>query len=185
VKMPSPEKTAKRPKKALDTYAQKRGRGRPRWVNPSETAGRGNNYRGIFNLIWDALYPLLSVAQTDQDVISAFEKAAPGYVREFMPALAPLVLQVIHARNFPKRRQAQVNFTADSLAAYGQVSARRSRDICQRERLKEKKAHHIIRYEFKIECSCGYKGFSRDHACPRCKAEIEPGFHSMLNHALL
>lgn len=184
MKMPNAEKRAKRPKKALDTYAQKRGRGRPQWVNPSETAGRGNNYRGIFNLIWDALYPLLSVSQTDEDVIRAFEQAAPGYVREFMPARASLVLQVIHARNFPKRRQAQVNFMADSLAAYGQVSARRSRDICQRERLKEKKAHHIIRYEFKIECSCGYNGFSRDHACPRCKAEVPVLFHSMLSGAL-
>jgi len=184
VNMPSPEKTAKKRTKALDRYAQKRGRGRPQCVNPSETAGRGNNYRGIFNLIWDALYPLLSVAQTDQDIIRAFEKTAPGGGREFMPTLASLVLQVIHARNFPKRRQAQVNFMADSLAAYGQVSARRSRDICQRERLKEKKAHHIIRYEFKIECSCGYKGFSRDHACPRCKAEVPVLFHSMLSGAL-
>lgn len=184
MKMPNQEKTVKKPKKALNTHAQKRGRGRPRWVNPSETAGQGNNYRGIFNFIWDALYPLLLAAQTDQDVIRAFENAAPGGGREFMPALASLVLQVIHARNFPKRRQAQVNFMADSLAAYGQVSARRSRDICQRERLKEKKAHHIIRYEFKIECSCGYKGFSRDHACPRCKAEVQFLFHSMLSAAL-
>lgn len=184
MKMPKPRKAQKRPKKTLDTYAEKRGRGRPRWVDPGETKGRADNYRGILNLVWDGLYPLLSVAQTDQDVIRAFEEGAPGYVREFMPALASFVLQVIHARNFPKRRQAQVNFVANSLAAYGQVSARRSRDICQRERLKENRAHHIIRYEFKIECSCGYKGFSRDHACPRCKAKIEFEFHSMLSHAL-
>lgn len=182
MKMPRPKKAAKGPSNSLDTYAQKRGRGRPQWVNPSETVGRGNNYRGIFNLIWDALYPLLSAAQTDQDVIQAFEKTASG--REIMPALASLVLEVVHARNFPKRRQAQVNFMADSLAAYGHVSARRSRDICQRERLKEKHTHHIIRYEFKIECSCGYNGFSRDHACPRCKAEVQWLFHSMVGNAL-
>lgn len=184
MKMPRLKKTAKKSKKTLDTYAEKRGRGRPRWVDPGETKGRGDNYRGIFNLVWDALYPLLSVSQTDEDVIRAFEQAAPGYFRQFMPALASLVLQVIHARNLPKRRQPQINFIADSLAAYGQVSARRSRDICQRERLKENKAHHILRYEFRIECSCGYKGFSRDHACPKCKAEVPFLFHAMLGHAL-
>jgi hypothetical protein len=105
----------------------------------------GKITRGIFNLIGDALYPLLSGAQTDQDVIRAFEKTAPGDGREFMPALASLVLQVAHGGHFPKRREAQVNFLADSLAACGQASAGHSRDIWQRERLKEKTAHHIIR----------------------------------------
>jgi hypothetical protein len=184
VKIPEQQKAPKAPKKALDMFSQKRGRGRPGRVNPGETKARGDNYRGIFNFVWDALYPLLSAAQTDQDIIRAFEQAASGYVREFMPTLASLVLHVIRARNFPKRRQPQINFMADSLAAYGGVSARRSRDICQRERLTEKKTHQIIRYEFWIECSCGYKGISRDRTCARCKAEVPFLFHAMLGHEL-
>lgn len=169
--MADPKKAASEHEEVLDNYSRKRGRGRPRRVNPEETWGRGDNYRRIFNVVWHGLWPSLSQAQTEQDVISAFEQNAPSY-REFVPALASLVLKVIRDPKFPKRRQAQINYIADSLAAYGWVSPRRSRDICQKERLKEKRTHRIIRYEFKIECSCGYKGFSHDHACPKCKAKV-------------
>lgn len=184
MKMPNSKKVKRNIKKALDTHTKKRDRGRPRWVDPGETKGRGDNYRGIFNLVWKTLYPLLSKAQTQEEVIHAFEEGAGSYSRQFMPKFAPLVLEVLRERTFPKKATTQANFMADSLAAYGDVSARRSRDICQRERLKEDKAHHIIRYEFRIECSCGYKGFSKDHACPRCNAKIELPFHSMLSGAL-
>ncbi|MGB7081941.1 MAG: hypothetical protein WBD54_09920 [Candidatus Acidiferrales bacterium] len=184
MKMPRSKKVRKNTKKALDTHAEKRGRGRPRWVDPGETKARGDNYQGIFNMVWDTLYPLLSKAQTDEEVIRSFEEGAGSYSRHFMPKFAPLVLKVLRERTFPKKGTTQANFMADSLAAYGDVSARRSRDICQQERLKGHKTHHIIRYDFKIECSCGYKGFSRDHACPRCKAKVEFEFHSMLSQAM-
>ena len=179
--MPKPEKASLRPQKGLDIDSRKRRRGRPRKVIPSETRGRADNYRGIFNQIWDRLWPSLSQAQTESDVIKAFEQDGQPYAREFVPALASVVLAVIREPSFPKRRKARINFLADSLAAYGWVSPRRSRDICHRERAKEKHAHHIISYEYRIECSCGYKGFSRDHACPRCGARIEFGFGSLLN----
>jgi len=91
-----------------------------------------------------------------------------------MPALAGPVLQVIRERHFPTRRKAQANFMADSLAAYGWVSPRRSRDICrqQRARQRRKSPHHILRKEFYVECSCGYKGPALDNACRKCGAEI-------------
>lgn len=184
MKMPKSKKAKKAAKKPLDTPVEKRGRGRPRWVDPTETKGRADGYRGIFNIVWKTLYPLLSKAQTEEDVIRSFEEGAGSYSRHFMPKFAPLVLKVLRERTFPKKGTTQANFMADSLAAYGDVSARRSRDICQRERLKEDKTHHIISYEFKIECSCRYKGFSKDHACPRCKAQIDLAFHSMMSHAL-
>jgi len=73
----------------------------------------------------------------------------------------------------PKRkREAQINFLADSIAACDRVTPRSSRDICERERAQIKRVHRIIRYEFYIECSCGYKGRSRNHACPQCEAAI-------------
>lgn len=76
--------------------------------------------------------------------------------------------QGLHDPRFPKRQQARINFLADSLAGLGRVTPRSSRDICARERAKEraKSRHKIIRYEFYVECSCGYKGPARDNARP-------------------
>ena len=172
--MANSEKSAKKRGGAPGTHPEKRGRGRPRRVDPSQTTGRGDNYRGIFNQLWEKLWPPLSQAQSEQDVISAFEQFAQPYTREFMPALAGKVLKVIREPYFPTRRKAQANFLADSLAAYGWVSPRRSRDICRQERLKHrpKSPHHIIRKEYYVECSCGYKGPARDSACRKCGAEI-------------
>ena len=44
------------------------------------------------------------------------------------------------------------------------------------ERDRFEHAHQIIRYEFYVECSCGYKGHSRNHACRKCGAQIDFGF---------
>jgi hypothetical protein len=110
----------------------------------------------------------LNIAFLDQ-----FFEGQAVYDRDFMPALALLVLSVLRDPKFPKRkREARINFLADSLAGLGRVTARRSRDICEQERAKARRAHYIIRYEFFVECSCGYKGQSRNHACPKCRAEI-------------
>jgi hypothetical protein len=166
--------SALKPEKPLDTFSKKRPRGRPRRVIPSETTGRARNYRGILNQVWDRLWPLLEQAQTEENVTKAFEEGAIPYAREFMPALAKLVLEVMRDRRFPERREPQINFLADSLAGRGWVRPRRSRDICAEERAKEdsKSPHKIIRKEFYIECECGYKGPARDDACRKCGAEI-------------
>jgi hypothetical protein len=163
-----------KPEKRLDTFSQKRSRGRPRKVIPSETSGRAQNYRGILNQVWDRLWPLLEQAQTEEDVTTAFDERASMYAREFMPALAGLVLEVIREQRFPERREPQINFLADSLAGRGWVRPRRSRDICARERAKEhsKSPYKIIRKEFYIECECRYKGPALDNACRKCGAEI-------------
>jgi hypothetical protein len=169
------ETLASRRKKPLDTFQAKRGRGRPTHVSPSETYGRAGNYRFIFDQVWDRLWPLLSEAQSESEVIAAFQQGASPYDRQFLPWIGQLALRVLREPKFPKRRSAQVDFFADSLAAIGDVTPRRSRDICAQERSKEKaaqRADHIIRYEFFVECSCGYKGQSRDHACPDCGAKI-------------
>jgi len=141
-------------------------------VRPSETYGRAENYRGILDQVWDRLWPALSQAQNEDEVTTAFVEHARPYDREFVPTQATLTLQVLREPMFPKRRKSQVGFLADSLAALGVVSARRSRDICSAERAKAKRAHHIIRYEYYVECSCGYKGPARDRACRKCGAAI-------------
>ncbi len=99
--MPKRKKAAKRPTKPLDTLPGKRGRGRPRKVIPSEVSARAYNYRWIFNQVWDRLWPLLSRAQTEEEVIKAFEQGASPYDKQFMPALASLVLKVLRELDFP------------------------------------------------------------------------------------
>ena len=139
-------------------------------MRPSEIMGRAYRYRLIFKLAWESIREPLLEAKTEEAVIQVFENDA-RYKREFVP-IAPLVLEVLQDRKFPKRREAQINFLSDSLAGYGRITARSSRDLCLRERMKAQRAHHIIRYGLKIECSCGFKGFSHDLACPNCGANI-------------
>ena len=160
----------------LDTDFEKRSRGRPAGVLPSQIRGRGDNYRFILDQVWDRLWPLLSKAQTEEDVLKAFQEGARPYTQDFAPTLSNLIVKVLRERRFPKRRQAQINFLADSLAGVGRITPRYSRDVCEKERAKDKRATYIIRYEVYVECSCGYKGLSRDHACPECKAKIDFGF---------
>jgi len=168
--MAKTKKTPKRVKKPLDTFSHKRGRGRP-GVRTSEISGRAYNYHLIFTQIWDIVGWSLLAANTKEEVIKALE---PTHYKDEFATIASLVLQVLHDPKFPKRREAQINFLADSLAGRGIISPRRSRDICEQERAKEraKSRYKILRKEFYIECSCGYKGPARDDACRKCGAEI-------------
>jgi hypothetical protein len=148
------------------------GRGRPATVVPSQVYGRAENFRENLHQVWDRLWPLLSKAQTEEEVTKAFQDGARPYDRDFVPSLAALTLQVLRETTLPKRQKSLQRFLADSLAGVGVVTPRRSRDICAKERAKRKRAHHILRYEFYVECSCGYKGHSKNHACLKCGAKI-------------
>lgn len=141
-------------------------------VRPSEVVGRAENFEGILSQVWDRLWPLLSKAQTEEEVTKAFQEGARPYDQNFVPGLSQLLIGVLKETTFPQRPKSMQRFIADSAAALGSVTARRSRDICAQERLAKKRAHRILRYEFFIECSCGYQGHSRDHACPDCKTKI-------------
>jgi len=116
----------------------------------------------------------LLVAQIEEDVLNALDLAGQYWRNQLGPETMPtLILSVLRDPKFPKKRkQQQITFLADSLAALGSVSPRRSRDICEQERRKEKKAHHIIRHEYYVECSCGYQGPAKDNACRKCGADI-------------
>src|SRR6266700_8407066 len=127
-KMPKRKKLFENPQKTLDTFSEKRGRGRPYKIRPSEVSGRAYNYRLIFSQTWDLLSEHLLRATTEEEVLQAFERTA--YKNEF-EHIAPLVLAVLHDAHFPKRsKEARINFLADSLAARGVVTPRTSRDIC-------------------------------------------------------
>jgi len=112
--------------------------------------------------------------RTEEEVTAAFENTRRRMPQTFAPHLASDILALIHDPKFPKRREARINFLADSLGGRPELSFRRSRDICERERAKQRKKspHHIIRKEYYVECSCGYKGPARNDACRKCGAEI-------------
>jgi hypothetical protein len=157
-------------KKKLDSDSPKR-RGPHRQIAPTTVLGRAENYRKILQQVWDSVWPLLSEAQSAEGVIKALDKARP-YDQQFGP-WAAAILGVLHEKRFPKRKNPRINFIADSIAGIPNVSTRRSRDICVEERIREKRAHQIIRYEFYIVCSCGRKGHSINHGCPKCGAKIQ------------
>jgi hypothetical protein len=177
--MLKPKKAHKTREKTLDTVSPKRGRGRP-GVRASEIKGRADHYRLLFTQIWNdrtdargeflkGLGNALLGAKTEEKVIRAFAPW-PSHQREFEP-IASVVLKVLREPKFPKRRKTQINFLADSLAGWGWISPRRSRDICERERSKIKKEHCIIRQDFYIECTCRYKGPALYGKCPKCGTE--------------
>jgi len=151
-------------------------------MGASEIIGRAYRYRLIFKQIPPEVRERMLKAQTESEILLAFEGAS--YKQEFEP-LASLILQVSHEPDFPKRdHEAQANFLAESLAARGALTPRSSRDICARARAREraKSPYKIIRHEYYVECECGYKGPARDNACHKCGAQIPlslgitPGF---------
>lgn len=193
--MPRLKKTAKSPKISLDVPFAKRKRGRP-GVLQSEIVGRAENYRSMFwgsrldkkkkMYVRDKPYEwaiALLAAKNNTEINRALDSAT-SYVQSQLKPLIPLVLEVLQERSFPKKQETKFDFLAESLAARGEVTPRRSRDICAQHRAIEraKSPHRILRKEFYIECSCGYKGPARVNACRKCGAEIPfslselPGF---------
>ena len=172
----------------LDEGSVKTRRGRP-GIRQSEITGRADNYRRMFwtyrlrnknkkenEWVRDKPYEWATklVAAKTVDEASHALDSAPLYAQNEFKRLIPLILKVLKGRSFPKRQKNQLDFLADSLAGEGRVGPRRSREICSEARAIErtKSPHKILRKEFYIECSCGYKGPARDNACRKCRAEI-------------
>lgn len=62
-------------------------------------------------------------------MIDAFLEEAQPYAQHFVPGLANIIFRALREPRFPKRRDAQVNFLADSLAGFGIVAPRSSRGL--------------------------------------------------------
>lgn len=184
--MPKLKKTAQITKIPLDVAFPKRPRGRP-GVAQSEIIGRAENYREMF---WDRRldkrkreyvrekpfdWAIALVAAKNIEEIDRALDSATDYAKSQLKPLIPLILRVLKERSFPSRTKGKFDYLAESLAARGEVSPRTSRDICRKHRamLRARSRHRILRREFYVECSCGYKGPARDNACRRCGAEID------------
>lgn len=155
---------------SLDTILGKKRRGPKPRATPGWLRGRANNLRNVLPHVWPKLWPALERANTEAEVVAALDLAAP--YKEYFISYPALILRILKDPKFPKTDRGRINFLADSTAGFGDVSPRRSRDICAAERARAKRANHIVRYEYYIECSCGCKGTSINHACPLCGAEI-------------
>jgi len=168
-------KAPKTPEKTFDTVFEKRGRGRPQNIPRSWLIGRADNYRDNLIQIWQKLGEPLLKAETKEEVITTLRDQGQPYAHNFV-SLAAEILTLIHGPEFPKRPKARIGFLADSLAGMPTIAARTARDICAKERAKQraKSPHKIIRKEFYIECECGYEGPALANACRKCGATIPP-----------
>jgi hypothetical protein len=161
----------KGPNVPLTDSAKKRGR--KAQVRVSEICHRAYDLKQILDVNrkkfdWEQLLAAKSDEELAHILRETFDRA-----KELLLHKPGLLLSALHDRQFPKKsRQAQEQFIVDSLAALGQVSIRRSRDIVQRERSIRKKRGTILRREFYIECSCEYEGPAYRDACPKCGAEV-------------
>jgi len=115
----------------------------------------------IFGSVWDRLRKSLLAAKSEIEVIKVFEENAQPYTREFMPKLAGLIFKVIRERKFPKRKEARVNFLADSLAGFGSISARRSRDILGANGITAE--YPVMRHMCNLESVKTYEGTHNIH----------------------
>ena len=140
----------------------------------STVVGRAENYRYQFKQVWKQLEGPLLAAQTKEDVDTALQNHAQPYASSYIGEQAADILALMRDKHFPKDSEARINFLADSLGGRPTLTLRSSRDVCGRERTKQraKSPYQILRHEYYVECSCGYKGPARDNACRKCGAEI-------------
>lgn len=185
-KMPRRKKSTKQPLKSLDTFSRERRRGRPSKIPVSWVVGRAGNHGVRLTQVWAKLEAPLLAARTEQDIANAFENYAQPYTSHYVPGLATDILALIRDPKFPKRREQRINFLADSLGGRPDVALRTSRDICAKERAKQRSrsAHKILRHEYYVECTCGYKGPARDNACRKCGAEITFSLDELMGRGL-
>lgn len=82
---------------------------------------------------------------------------------------------------FPSKRKTQCKFLGRSLAAWGEVTARRSRDIYFEENARDKRASSKPVAELYIKC-CGKARWTENQICPECKQD--PLFRLSPSHSI-
>lgn len=168
------KKTSKQRKKGLDRVSRNSPRGRRPSIPGGTVVGRADNFRTALGHIWpNAEKPLLK-AKSPAKVARALRLHGEPFADRLI-RYAKSIFDIIHDHDFPKRAKARYQFIADSLGGRPDLTFRSSRDACGRERarLKGKTRHRILRHEFYVECSCGYKGPARDNACRKCGTGID------------
>jgi len=143
-------------------------------------AGHGYNYGHAFlyagDRFWEQVQALRNIKRTELDkgklVLGRHTLESVNW-RTSLPSplsddFVAAFVEAARDRNFPKRRKAQARFLGESLGAEGEVSPRRSRDICGEERTRTRVKNIAPPAEFYIRC-CGKKRWTVDQLCPECK----------------
>jgi hypothetical protein len=148
--------------------------------------GRASNYEWALNEVWEELEgPLLS-SKTADEVTDAFKRFAEPCARDFVPRLSSDILSLLSDPDFPQRALPRTRFLARSLGGRPNLSFRTSRDICEEadQVEKRKSPHRILRREFYIECSCGYRGPALNDGCRECGAQPPLWFENLTGKVL-
>src|SRR6185437_1868270 len=184
--MPGRRKPSKRPTIPLDALSREPRKGRPSKIPASWVIGRSGKLRIQLNQLWPSLEAPLLASRTEKDIANAFENYGQPYTSYYVPGLVADILALIRDAKFPKRREQRINFLADSLGGRPDVALRTSRDICEKERAKQRRRspHRILRHEYYVECSCGHKGPARNNACRKCGAEIGLSLDELMGRGL-
>jgi hypothetical protein len=156
-------------KKTLTRFRKKRGR-KPA-VRPERVVEHADYVLKVVTsqedrIAWDKL----ESAKTEAEAEAAFVRAQPFY-RDVLKDRLTAILRWVREGKFPKYDlERKKRHLADSIAGDVLLSPRRSRDICYEERKRpaSEKVGMLLRREFYIECTCGYRGPADRGACARC-----------------
>lgn len=163
-KLGSGQKTANR---ALTAFEQTRGR--KRRIHPENVVRAANDLLKILGVCRDQIdWGKLEIAKTEEQAASAFERV-PSPDRERLNLWLAAIPEWAQEGKFPKSNlDRKMRHLADSVAAEGFLTPRRSRDVCLEERKRQAQLGMILRREFYIECSCGYQGPAKGGGCRQC-----------------
>jgi hypothetical protein len=147
---------------------------------------RASNYEWALNEVWEELEERLLKSKTSDEVTEAFKKFAGSCAVDFVPRLSSDILELLNDPDFPQRALPRTRFLARSLGGRPTLSFRRSRDICEEADREEKRKspHRILRREFYVECSCGYRGPALNDGCRKCGAQPQLSLDNWTGQAL-
>jgi hypothetical protein len=153
---------------------------------PDTVTGRASNYERELDEVWETLQKPLLSSKTSDEVTDAFKKFAAICAWDFVPGLSSDILLLLNDPDFPQRALPRTRFLGRSLGGRPNLSFRTSRDICEKADREEKRKspHRILRKEFYIECSCGYRGPAFNNGCRKCGAQPELSLHDWTGEAL-
>lgn len=169
---------SKKPKKSVKAASSDPKAIAVREMRNRTIAGHGSNYETAFlnagDGFWERVQALRNIKGEELNKRKlVLGRNTLGQVQWGTQFPSPLpdrfvyaFVQAVRDRNFPKRRKAQARFLGDSLGADGEVSPRRSRDICGEERTRAKTS--TPQAEFYIHC-CGKKRWTVNQRCPECQ----------------
>jgi hypothetical protein len=164
VKLRSGQKNANT---ALTTSGKTRGR--KRRIHPENVLRAANELLKILELCNNQMdWGKLEIAKTKEEITSVFERVPPPY-RERLNLWRATILEWVLEGKFPKTNlERKMRHLAESVAAEGFLTPRRCRDVCLEERKRQAKLGMILRREYYIECTCGYRGPAKGGGCPKC-----------------